>query len=288
MPCDECKKEIKVRKSLKSKFHFCSIECKHKSIKMKENISNVLKNSQKFQDSMANQNRTYEKGVHHSPNTEFKKGWNETDWGKEVIKNRFKKHYSMSHPEKILQMIITKYNLPFEFVGDGKIIIGSKLPDFIYKLDGRKIIEVFSDYWHREDVAKYWHQTEAGTKEYYKQQGFNVLVIWEKDIRLNNQKELVERINKFINESLEIIGIPQKTYDQFIEFSNGEFDGDYSKTLVYVWECFKHYQQIINTQDTKLDYMISLLKNQNQPKIEGTKLPKMLGQNIIQKGGVGI
>ena len=73
--------------------------------------------------------------------------------------------------------------------------------------------------------------------------------------------------------------VPEPTRSQFIEFANGEFAGDYGCTLVYIFDCFKHYQQIINTQDTKLDYIINMMKSLSTPKIEERKLPKMLGEN---------
>ena len=92
---------------------------------------------------------------------------------------------------------------------------------------------------------------------------------------LNEFKELKEQIRN--NLGLVMSRVPEKTRKEFVEFANGEFASDYGCTLVFVWDCFKHYQQIINTQDTKLVYMISLLKNQQSPKIEATKLPKMLG-----------
>jgi len=95
---------------------------------------------------------------------------------------------------------------------------------------------------------------------------------------LDEVKELKEKIKN--NLGLVMSRVPEPTRSQFIEFANGEFASDYGCTLVFVWNCFKHYQQIINTQDTKLDYMISLLKNQQSPKIEGIKLPQMLGSTI--------
>ena len=94
---------------------------------------------------------------------------------------------------------------------------------------------------------------------------------------LNEIRELKEKIRN--NLGLVMSRVPEKTRNEFIEFANGEFASDYGCTLVYVWDCFKHYQQIINSQDIKLDYMISLLKNQQSPKIEGVKIPKMLGNN---------
>jgi hypothetical protein len=92
-------------------------------------------------------------------------------------------------------------------------------------------------------------------------------------------KILKEKIKN--NLGLVMSRVPENTRKEFIEFANGEFAEDYGMTLHYVWDCFKHYQQIINTQDTKLDYIITMIKNlQSFPKPEGIKLPTMLGREI--------
>lgn len=90
-------------------------------------------------------------------------------------------------------------------------------------------------------------------------------------------KALKEKIRN--NLGLVMSRVPEQTRKEFIEFANGEFAEDYGMTLHYVWDCFKHYQQILNTQDTKLDYIITMLKNsQSTPKQEGPKKPQMLGR----------
>ena len=91
-------------------------------------------------------------------------------------------------------------------------------------------------------------------------------------------KELKEKIKN--NLGLVMSRVPEKTRKEFIEFAEGEFADDRGMALHYVWDCFKHYQQIINTQDTKLDYIINMIKNQQSqsPKIEERKMPQMLGR----------
>ena len=90
-------------------------------------------------------------------------------------------------------------------------------------------------------------------------------------------KALKEKIRN--NLGLVMSRVPENTRKEFIEFAKGEFADDFGMTLHYIWDCFKHYQQIINTQDTKLDYIITMIKNLQSPKIEERKLPKMLGNN---------
>ena len=91
---------------------------------------------------------------------------------------------------------------------------------------------------------------------------------------VDDVKELKEKIRN--NLGIVMSRVPEKTRKEFIEFADGEFAGDYGMTLHYIWDAFKHYQQIINTHDTKLDYIITLL-NQKTPESE-VKKPKMLGK----------
>lgn len=66
----------------------------------------------------------------------------------------------------------------------------SIIPDFIYK-DGKKFIEVFGIYWHpKEDEEKYINA--------YKENGYEVLIIWEDEIynNINNCKEKIEMFIK--------------------------------------------------------------------------------------------
>lgn len=96
-------------------------------------------------------------------------------------------------------------------------------------------------------------------------------------VTVDEVRELKEQIRN--NLGLVMSRVPEKTRAEFIDFANGEFASDYGCTLVYVWDCFKHYQQIINTVDTKIDYMISLIK-QSPKTEEARKLPKMLGSEV--------
>ncbi|GAH86571.1 unnamed protein product, partial [marine sediment metagenome] len=66
----------------------------------------------------------------------------------EFIKKRLKGLIKKPNkPEKIMINLIKKNNLPFNYVGNGQIIIEGFCPDFLSK-NPKQIIEVFGDYWH--------------------------------------------------------------------------------------------------------------------------------------------
>ena len=95
--------------------------------------------------------------------------------------------------EKILIDLINKNNLPYKYVGDGGLIIGSKNPDFVHNKDN-KIIELFGQYWHTKKVRVY-EETEKGRIEFFKRYNYQTLIIWEGE--LNNLNIILEKIRSF-------------------------------------------------------------------------------------------
>ena len=97
-------------------------------------------------------------------------------------------------PERIVLELIKEYKLPYKYVGDGGIIISGLNPDFVHSTD-KKVIEVFGDYWHRDDIAD-WNRTEKGRTEIFEGLGYDILILWEKDIK-KNKVEIYNRIVDF-------------------------------------------------------------------------------------------
>jgi G:T-mismatch repair DNA endonuclease (very short patch repair protein) len=61
----------------------------------------------------------------------------------------------------------------FRFVGDGKLIIGGKCPD--YCDNNSHLIELHGDYWHKG-------QDPQDRIDYFKQFGYDTLIIWEHEL----------------------------------------------------------------------------------------------------------
>ena len=83
----------------------------------------------------------------------------------------------MNKSEKRLFDIINKVDPKrWEFVGDGKVWINAKCPDFI-QINGKKlIIELFGDYWHgKRDVEE--------RKKHFGKYGYETLIIWESQLK---------------------------------------------------------------------------------------------------------
>lgn len=83
-------------------------------------------------------------------------------------------------PETTLLGILQDIDSRWQFVGDGKLIIGGKNPDF-WNGD-HKLIELFGDYWHGER-ARCYEETEEGRIKLFREYGYNTLVIWERELK---------------------------------------------------------------------------------------------------------
>lgn len=94
--------------------------------------------------------------------------------------------YGQNKAEKKLEIFLNIL-LPntYKFVGNGKIFIAGKVPDFIHTKK-KKIIELFGEYWHeKSDVLK--------RKKHFRKYGFKTLIIWLKEMRRAETREKLKR-----------------------------------------------------------------------------------------------
>jgi len=124
---------------------------------------------------------------------EFKRGEKQP---KELVKKRMKAcRKKPTRLERQMLAIIEKYELPFHYVGDGALIIGSRNPDFVCTNGKNIVLEVFGRYWHDPQ----WKHTQSHALpdnriRYFKNFGYECVIVWEED--LNEEEKLVERLLK--------------------------------------------------------------------------------------------
>ncbi len=95
-------------------------------------------------------------------------------------------------PELALAEIILGLKLPYKYVGDGEFILAGKCPDFL-NMDGqKKLIEIYGNYWHRNDNPQ--ERTDLFAKY-----GYDTLIIWESELK--NLDEVKEKILAFNGET---------------------------------------------------------------------------------------
>lgn len=114
-----------------------------------------------------------------------------------------------NNKEKILINLFSEHKLPYKFVGDWQFWVGDKNPDFISTDGQKKIIELFGDYWHKQKKNIPYSQTEEGTRQIYSNLGFEVLIIWESEMK--DLEEVLKKIKSFHSQGMPI--------SQFIEQS---------------------------------------------------------------------
>jgi len=119
-------------------------------------------------------------------------------WGTEESRNRLLKSLNIS-PNKVelkLMGIIAENNLPFNYVGDGKIWFNGEKhsfnPDFLSK-NPKHIIEVFGEYHHNLPKNK---EKDKERIETYSKYGYKTLIIWSKE--LEKPYEVINKIKEFM------------------------------------------------------------------------------------------
>jgi hypothetical protein len=94
--------------------------------------------------------------------------------------------------EKHLMKIIDENALPLKYVGDGRLNIGSMCPDFIHSNGLKKVVEVFSDYWHNLPGKP----TEMERIRAFRDYGYDCLIIWEHE--MNNKAHIISKLEDFL------------------------------------------------------------------------------------------
>lgn len=153
-------------------------------------LINSLKQSDYVKNIFGENNPFY--GKYHTKETKQKVRDN-------TIKNYKEGKYNLkpNNPEKIMVKLIQENNLPFNYVGDGKIWFRGENhsfnPDFLSK-NPRHIIEVFGEYHHNLPKNK---EKDKERIETYSKYGYKTLIIWSKELR--NPAQVINKINNFLS-----------------------------------------------------------------------------------------
>lgn len=165
----------KFRKSL----HDRTVYLKHTK-ETKDKISKGLKGAWSNKDSSFN-SKEYRKKLC----IVNSKKWLDEDYARKValgLKLQPNKY------EKQLQKVLDDLFLEeYRYVGDFKLCVGGKYPDFV-NIDDTKLIELYGEYWHLGD---------DGVKRinHFKKYGYDTLIIWASE--LGNEESLKSKIKQF-------------------------------------------------------------------------------------------
>jgi hypothetical protein len=86
-------------------------------------------------------------------------------------------HMQPNKPESGLFGIVDNlYPANYKYTGGGDVVIAGKIPDFININGQKKIIELFGDYWHKD-------QNPQDRINIFKPYGYDTLVVWEHELK---------------------------------------------------------------------------------------------------------
>ena len=122
------------------------------------------------------------------------RGKNNPFYGKSLPKERVAMiikafHARPNRAEYRLIKLMEDNHLPFHYVGNGKLIIGGKNPDFVHSQGEKKVVELFGDYWHSPLRRPKMRPTMTydAIKKHYIKYGYDVLILWEGELRKINR-----------------------------------------------------------------------------------------------------
>jgi G:T-mismatch repair DNA endonuclease (very short patch repair protein) len=137
-------------------------------------------------------------GKHHSLETKEKmrtiknKAWGDPEYRDKCVSAILKA--SRKRPTFPESQLSSSLNLLFpgeyKYVGNGEIIIAGKNPDFININGKKKIIEMYGDYWHRNDDPQ-------ERIDLFKQYGYDTLIVWQRELK--DIPKLQEKLESFCN-----------------------------------------------------------------------------------------
>jgi len=90
--------------------------------------------------------------------------------------------------EKILER---HFPTEWKYVGNGEFILAGKCPDFVNINGSKALIELYGDYWHRNDNPQ-------DRIDLFAKYGYSTLVIWEHELK--EEGLVIDRIRLFMKE----------------------------------------------------------------------------------------
>jgi len=117
--------------------------------------------------------------------------WKDPEYREKVVRAAIAAcHKTPNKLEVAMQALLDKV-LPgeYRFVGNGEFILGDKNPDFLNVNGQKKLIEVYGDYWHRNDDPQ-------DRIDLFQEFGFDTLVIWEHEIK-DDLVKVAEKVLEF-------------------------------------------------------------------------------------------
>ena len=117
-----------------------------------------------------------------------KRNWSNKDYVKRCLVG---KQFPNANELKLQSLLTELFGSDYKFTGNGDIIIGGFVPDFVNVNGQKKVIELFGRYWHKLDEVR---NRDRRRKSCYKKYGYKTLVVWENELKdvKSLKKKLIE------------------------------------------------------------------------------------------------
>jgi len=173
--CKSCGKIFEALIAIHRKY--CSKSCAARNKIMPEEAKNKIRLAQTGIPETPEAKESVRLGV-------LKKWCYDPEYARRVFSTRGKSR----DEEKLYEMLEINFPGYWHYVGNGRIVIGGKVPDFVNEED-KKIIELYGDYYHKG-------QNPQDRINYFKIYGFNCIVIWVSEFKRDKNKVL-DRVSEF-------------------------------------------------------------------------------------------
>ena len=112
----------------------------------------------------------------------MKRQWQVPEYRHKVLDRRGK-----SKPEERFESICKKHALRYSFVGNGALMVGRMIPDFVHE-SKNKIVEIWGEYFHKG-------QDPQDRINRLREFGYDALVLWASELRYEDK--IVARVKEF-------------------------------------------------------------------------------------------
>lgn len=119
-----------------------------------------------------------------------KRRWADVEYRQRVVRAVMAAARSRpTRPERVMgELLEGLFPGEYLYVGDGQLLIGGRCPDFANINGQKKLVEVFGNYWHREEDP-------LSRIAYFEKWGYQTLVIWEAE--LDDIGSVTARVERF-------------------------------------------------------------------------------------------
>jgi hypothetical protein len=118
--------------------------------------------------------------------------WQDPEFRNKQVKALMKSWHKRPNELEVLAgtLLHDLYPRKFSYNGNGPIIVGGKVPDFIHNNGRKLVINVNGDYFHKEENVH-------DVKRHYAKHGYSLLVIWQSEID-SDWAKVTRKIRTFV------------------------------------------------------------------------------------------